>query len=243
MFLLSLRAISQTAFTDWEPGYIIFNGQTDTLKGYIHIKRSNIGYLKNVKFRKTMESKKEMINFSNYPKDTLSFFGTTHKNYKFVNFMDKTLWVQPVNSIEGWVEVISKGAINICKGFSITRKTFQYGYPSGPLIQGSSNGPTTQGSFNSPTMQGSRKVYTPVYILNKDYTTSIIIAGTEVTIFNGNDISRYHIDHSYKNHLATILEDNPELKAKIRVDNLLFGDVEKIILEYNQWAKQAKATN
>ncbi|MBA3706019.1 MAG: hypothetical protein H0W84_09010, partial [Bacteroidetes bacterium] len=108
----------------WQPGYIVFKNSTDTLFGYTGVTETIDKKITKVWFRKDKNIKKGTLKFSEesfLSKDTLRFFTSGVKKFKYINYTDKNLSKKQHDyekSVKGWVEMIDVGAINLCLGFS-----------------------------------------------------------------------------------------------------------------------------
>jgi hypothetical protein len=148
------------------------------------------------------------------PQDTLRYFGTAKKKYKYINYTDEytpTKKFKFKNSITGWVEIIEEGSMDIFRGFAFH-------------INVSPNG-------------GSVKVYTPMYCLKKDNTHMVLIAGPNIAWHTSKKFMLFKVDNINKEHFMDYISDYPELAEVVKNQRLLFWNIEKNVKEYNSWAR------
>jgi hypothetical protein len=224
LFLLPIIAISQDSSKSetisdsesWRKGYIVLKKQTDTLKGFLDIKYSSFadGYVKSFRFRTSKDKKEGTLTFSSSyhdELDTVRYWGINSKHYKYFNYTDDSIPTkrfQTKNSLEGWVEIIDYGKINISKGFAISEFDDRAG-----------------------------KIYTPMYCLKKAEKPTILVAALPLNTFNRNDWMSQPIDERNKMHFISVISDNPELSERVKTKTLTFLDIQNIIGEYNNKSK------
>lgn len=220
---------SSTNENEWQQGYVVFRKHLDTLKGYLNIKVATTEDIKKIWFRKDKEVRKGTLKIGgdfNMPPDTLIYFGTANKNYKYVDYTDNTIptkrFFQSKNSIAGWMEVIENGAIDIMKGFSVNIYS-----TGGAMVPAGGGGGMMTG--------GSSKTVTPMYYLKKANSPAVLIAAPSISIFRADYYMSYKIDGRNKDHFINVISDYSELAEKIKNKDLQFKEIESIVREYNQW--------
>lgn len=216
---------------DWLPGCVVFKRSTDTLVGYLKMKSTPFGCIEKVWFRKNKEVKKGTIKIGGIffaRQDTLQYFEVANTRYKYINITDETMpakrFFQSQSSLTGWVEIIEKGSIILCKGYSVSES-----YNGGMMAPTSGGGMMMTGG-------GSSKRYTPMYYLKKRSGPMALIASPTIGILDS-DIMLYKIDERNKDHFVDFISNYPELAERVKNKELLFGEIEKIVSEYNNWAK------
>ena len=163
------------------------------------------------------------------PRDTLRYFSVANKHYRYFNYTDDSIptkrLLQSKNSLTGWVELIEEGPINISKGFAE-----RISYNGGGMMPVAGGGMAPMGGGTSVT-------YTPIYCLKKGNEPTVLIAASSYSIFRGDNISSYEVDDRNKKHFVHYISAYSELSKKVENKKLLFGEIEQIVSEYNNWAK------
>ena len=215
--------------TEWQPGYVVLKKHTDTLKGYLNIITTDLGYIKKVFFRKDKMEKKRILKFGDkmpLPKDTLRFFGIEEKRYYYLNQIDDSIpatsILQERNNMQDWVQLLEKGTITISFGFSVIKQQ-----PLSP-------------SDTIAISNGVNTIYKPLYCLKKADNPVLLITGYSNSLLHGNDLSTYKVDDRNKKQVIQLIGDDKELVEKIKKEKLLFMNVEKYVKEYNSWAADTK---
>jgi hypothetical protein len=188
----------------------------------LNLKTTSFGYISEVWFRKNEDEDNGTLKIADMPsmfklslpQDTLRYFGTAKKKYKYINYTDEytpTKKFKFKNSITGWVEIIEEGSMDIFRGFAFH-------------INVSPNG-------------GSVKVYTPMYCLKKDNTHMVLIAGPNIAWHTSKKFMLFKVDNINKEHFMDYISDYPELAEVVKNQRLLFWNIEKNVKEYNSWAR------
>jgi hypothetical protein len=215
---------------EWEPGYIVLKGRLDTLKGYLNIKTTTSDYIKKVWFRKDKDSRKGMIKIGGAAGEDMSvliYWGIAKHRYKYIESKDVTFSPKQFQSqldMKGWVEILEENNfVTIFKGFAI-----DVSYNSGMMMP--TGGP---GGGMMMTGGGFQKNYIPMYYLKKADHSSILILAPS-SLFKGDKINDEN-----KNYFIGFISDDTALADKLKNTKLLFGDIERYVREYNEWAKNS----
>lgn len=210
--------------TEWQPGYIVLKKHSDTLKGYLNIITTDLGYIKKIFFRKEKAEKKGTLKFGDHlplSKDTLRFFGMGEKRYYYLSQIDDSIpaknILQQRNNIQDWVQLLEEGTVTISFGFSLMKQ---------PLLSAADTGVVSN---------GVNTIYKPLYCLKKKNKPVVLIAGYSNSIIHGNDLNAYKVDDRNKKQLIQVIADYKELAEKLTKEKLFFKDVEKYVKEYNAW--------
>lgn len=221
---------------DWQPGYIVLKKSKDTLNGYLNIKKLTYGDstydIKKVWFRYNKDLKEGTLKFGGaYQEDTLRYFGFEGKRFKFINYIDESFpakWFQTKNRLTGWVQIIEDGKITLSKGFSIAEN-----YNGSTIVPTGGGGTMMVGG-------GSSRNVLPMYCIKEGDAPTVLIAAPSISFFKKKGYMEYELDEKNKQHFINCINDNFELAEKLSNKKLLFGDIEDIVKEYNQWAKNKK---
>lgn len=201
----------------WQRGYIVYKKSKDTLFGYTKIQTTRFNEPVKVWFRKDKEVKKGTLEFNGYPlptSDTLHFFSYLNKKYKYMNYKDEASNTKKMfkTYIWGWAEILEQqGEIKLSRGFCNVR--FSIGQYGG-------------GRTGTPCVC-LKKNDEPTLLLDDEIP---FVPGLEQFLANG-------LSKKDQARLIEYISNYPELTMKWKDSVIKFGDVQKIVREYNQWAK------
>ena len=196
LFLLFISCFG-FAQNKWEPGKAVIEGSKDTISGQVKIKANADKYIKKVLFRS--EKTKKIFKAggeSTKPKSAISYFSTSNKKYIYINYTDDLFSVEELNNkFDGWIEMIEEGEITVYKGTSTFKKYIE---GTGAMFPAAGGGMMMTGPVGK-----QRKMYTPMYILQKRNTDRVIIAAPSTWAFGGDNT--YIIDEENKDHLISFM--------------------------------------
>ena len=224
----SKQSISQD--DNWKIGRVMFKKKSDTLNGFLKVQQFASGNVKKVWFRENKDVKKGTLKIggiSYLKKDTLLYFDFGNNRYKYIDYEDESFPTKRFtlkNALIGWVEIITEGAIDVYKGFAVYERV-DIGFPA-VLTDGSALGIGTSGGTTT----------IPTYCLKRDFAPMILIAAPPIVVFEKNYML-YEVDDKNKAHFISYIDAYTELAEKIQKMKLTFGDIENIVREYNEWAK------
>lgn len=229
---ISLSLFSQNMNNWWKPSKVVMHENTDTMAGFLKIDTTSAGYISRVSFRTIQDRERGTLKAGtkDTPKNAITFFSIGNKRYKYMYYEDPAPTKKKLtNKFDGWIEIIKEGSITAYRGIFAGK-----GAIPGPIV------PIVGGGIGVAAVivvSGGKDGYTPVYVLQKRNYDQVLIAAPSLSFFKGKDYMKYKIDDGSKSHFISFIQEDSVLAAKVQSDDLLFGDIENYISEYNEWAK------